>query len=328
MISGEFTLSETKVQGEGANSPKPKTAAARIAALKAAGVDTSNYFAMGEEMVVKVVDGVPMMVEDDDPVFAGIASGGYINHYKLFRRWVMSQMFHILRSMNKSGRNFNEILQSRGYEYSWRMVEDELHAQMKMHKHGDMANFERRNRWFNGHTVSGMASDYLTALKEHIEGNLMYRLDSHQHKVYKHKCKGVPYVRISGKNIFVSDLNKKVYEEILRYVFKFSSETSPRRLYELVCDFNKCRKRLVHSTTISRSFIDAYKGSGAYFTMRNLIMFHGARFKGMNESKSLLYMESKAKEYKAEGWRMMGVMKQLIADSGISVDAKMAEWKK
>ena len=39
-------------------------------------------------------------------------------------------------------------------------------------------------------------------------------------------------------------------------------------------------------------------------------------------------METKAEEYKTEGWRMMGVMKQLIADSGISVEAKIAEWKK
>ena len=165
MISGEFTLSEMSDQGASAKVYKPKGAAARIEALKAAGVDTSNYFPMGEEMVVKVVDGVPVMVDDDDPVYTKIASGGYINHYKLFRRWVMAQMFHILRNM-KSGKNFNQLLQERGYEYQWRMVEDELRAQMKMHKHGDMANFTRRNKWFNGSTISAMASDYLNTLKE------------------------------------------------------------------------------------------------------------------------------------------------------------------
>lgn len=121
MISGEFTLSEMSDQGASAKGVKPKSAAARIEALKAAGIDTSNYFPMGEEMVIKVVDGVPMMVDDDDPVYTKIAGGGYINHYKLFRRWVMAQMFHILRNM-KSGKNFNQLLQERGYEYQWRMV--------------------------------------------------------------------------------------------------------------------------------------------------------------------------------------------------------------
>ena len=49
IISGEFSLTEVKNVVN--KSAKPKTAAARIAALKAAGIDTSNYFPMGEEMV-------------------------------------------------------------------------------------------------------------------------------------------------------------------------------------------------------------------------------------------------------------------------------------
>ena len=118
-------------------------------------------------------------------------------------------------------------------------------------------------------------------------------------------------MRIGGRNIFVSDLNKKLYDDIRRYAVKFNYEQSPRKLYELVCDFNKHRKRLVRSTNISGSFINAYKGSGAYFTMRNLIMFHGARFTGLNEKKSLDFVESKASEYVAEGWRR-----------------KIAEWRK
>lgn len=119
MISGEFTINELTTTGNTAAKPTQgkKTAAARIAALKAAGVDTSNYFPMGEEMVIKVVDGVPEQVADDDPIFCKIAEGGYINHYKLFRRWVMAQMFRTLRYMKGSGRNFNETLQLTGYEY-------------------------------------------------------------------------------------------------------------------------------------------------------------------------------------------------------------------
>lgn len=75
IISGEFTMTEvanadTQAQSQNTTAPKAKSAAARIAALKAAGVDVSNYFPMGEEMVVKVVDGVPVQVTDDDPVFA------------------------------------------------------------------------------------------------------------------------------------------------------------------------------------------------------------------------------------------------------------------
>ena len=330
MISGEFTINELTTTGKTAAKPTQgkKTAAARIAALKAAGVDTSCYFPMGEEMVIKVVDGVPEQVMDDDPIFSKIAEGGYINHYKLFRRWVMSQMFRTLRYMEKSGRNFNETLQFSGYEYQWRMLENELYAQMKMEKHGDNVSLLQRKRWFNGETAYRMASDYLHNLSSYIETELKYRINSRGEKVFKHKCKGVPYVRLAGKNIFVADLKAKVYSPLAVLSVKMCRAKSVKELYNLVFKFNRERKRLAWETKMSNTFINAFKGSGAYFTMRNLIMFHGARFKGMNETKSLLYVETKAKEYKDEGWRMMGVMKQLIADSGISVEAKIAEWKK
>ena len=63
-------------------------------------------------------------------------------------------------------------------------------------------------------------------------------------------------------------------------------------------------------------------------------MFHGATFRNngmyMGQKKSLKYLEDKANEYSKsnEGWRMMGVLKQLISDSGISISKKIDEWKK
>ena len=104
------------------------------------------------------------------------------------------------------------------------------------------------------------------------------------------------------------------------------------RLYRLVVKFNKLMKRLPADTKQSEAFINAYKGSGAYFTMRNMVMFHGARFKqgrrNMSEAKSLEHIESKAAEYARadEEWRLLGVLKQLIADSEMSVSAKIDEW--
>ena len=84
MISGEFTINEVaNANGAGQQKPSKKSAQARIEALKAAGVDVSNYFPMGEEMIVRVKDGVPTQVLDDDPVFSRIMEGRYISHGKL-----------------------------------------------------------------------------------------------------------------------------------------------------------------------------------------------------------------------------------------------------
>lgn len=39
-------------------------------------------------------------------------------------------------------------------------------------------------------------------------------------------------------------------------------------------------------------------------------------------------IESKAKLYDEEGWKMLGILKQLIKDNNISVQGKILEWKK
>ncbi len=323
-------------------SRKKTKARMRIEALKAAGVDTSNYFTMGADKVVKAENGAIIPVEDDaqmlDAVGKQIVEGGYVSNWKLFRRWVMSQMFHILRNMEQRKTTFTKELQNRGYEYQWKMLEREIYAQWKMRKHGDDANFERRNRWFNCETAYWMAVDYIGKLKAYIEGNLIYRERDMNKPVgerkYKHTCKGLPYVRLNNHDIFVEDLQRKVYTPLYEIADIMRNNYSCEALYKSLRKFNKIRKHLDWNTKQSTEFINAYKGSGAYFTMRNLIMFHDARFrfggKTPTEADSLEHLDSLAETCinGGESWKMLGILKQLIKDSGISISAKIDEWKK
>lgn len=308
----------------------------RIAALKARGVDTSSYFPLGTEQVVKIVDGNAVPVDMTDDVEKRLAEGGYINHYTLFRRWVMAQVLGMLRrSQQDSDYNITLQIRHRGYEYQWRVLEREFMAQAKMSKHGDKENLYTRRRWFCEATVSECMVHYVYVLKCYVERNLMYRTKADGTSTYKHKCKGAPYVRLMGKNIFVDDLHKKVYNPLLAIARAVNRETNAEKIHSLIVKFNSMRKKMKCDTEMCPYFIDSYKGSGAYFTCKNLIMFHGARFlrekdnSVMSEDASLAYLEIKADEYKnREGWRLFGVMKQLIEDSNISVEAKIAEWRK
>ena len=338
-ITGENLNIVTK-NVEATAATKKTKAQMRLEALKAAGVDVSKYFPLGDDQLIKIENGAAVPVDMDDATIDAvgkkIVEGGYVSNWKLFRRWVMSQMFHMLRDMEKDGKSFNEVLQKKGYEYQWRMLENELYAQVKMSEHGDFDNAGARNRWFNGDVASDMATDYISKLRKYVDDNLIYNVkkdkDGNEKKAYKHTCKGTPYVRLQNKDIFVSDLEKKVYAPLREIANEMAAVATYKQLYAVVRKFNKNRKHLEWNTKQADAFINAYKGSGAYYTMRNLIMFHGARFlKGgrkMSEANSLKELESKAKSYDAQGWRMLGVLKQLIKESNIDILGKINEWLK
>lgn len=338
-ITGE-NLNIVTSNVEATAATKKTKAQMRLEALKAAGVDVSKYFPLGDDQLVKIENGAAVPVDMDDATIDAvgkkIVEGGYVNNWKLFRRWVMSQMFHMLRDMEKDGKSFNEVLQKKGYEYQWRMLENELYAQVKMSEHGDLDNVGARNRWFNGDVASDMATDYISKLRKYVDDNLIYNVkkdkDGNEKKTYKHTCKGNPYVRLQNKDIFVSDLEKKVYTPLREIANEMAAVPTYKQIYDAVHKFNKNRKHLEWNTKQADAFIDAYKGSGSYYTMRNLIMFHGARFlKGgrkMSEAASLKELESKAKSYDGQGWRMLGVLKQLIKESGIDIQGKINEWFK
>ena len=211
----KVVTSNVEVNAVGAG--KKTKAQMRLEALKAAGVDVSKYFPLGDDQLVKIENGAAVPVDMDDATIDAvgkkIVEGGYVSNWKLFRRWVMSQMFHMLRQMETDKLTFNEVLQRKGYEYQWRMLENELYAQVKMSEHGDLDNVGARNRWFNGDVASDMATDYISKLRKYVDDNLIYNVkkdkDGNEKKAYKHTCKGNPYVRLQNKDIFVSDLEKK-----------------------------------------------------------------------------------------------------------------------
>lgn len=337
-ITGENLNIVTK-NVEATAATKKTKAQMRLEALKAAGVDVSKYFPLGDDQLIKIENGAAVPVDMDDAtineVGKQIVEGGYVSNWKLFRRWVMSQIFHMLRDMDKNGRTFNDVLQHKGYEYQWRMLENELYAQMKMAAHGDHENAGARNRWFGGFVAADMAYDYIKKLRKYVDNNLIYKVKKDAHgnvkKTYKHTCKGNPYVRLQNDDIFVADLEKKVYAPLGNLARKMYDSNTYKEVYDAVHEFNKKRKHLAWDTKQADAFITAYKGSGSYYTMRNLIMFHGARFmkngRKMSETDSLKELESKANLYDEEGWRMLGVLKQLIKDNNISVQGKILEWK-
>lgn len=302
----------------------PSRATDRIEALRSAGIDVSSFFAMtgsnGGEYVATQREGKLTIISDDDPIYQVILQQGTVPNGKLFRRWVMAQMFHMLAA-EKEGRYFHSITQQihqRGYNYQWEQVENEINAQMHMMKNGDAENYTDRNRWFNQETVVLMFEDYKYQLQQYIK------------KAPVHHCKGTPYKRICGNNVFLTDINKKVINPINELI-KLAKEG---HYMQAIRQFRRANlKNNYWTPNQSQAWIDAYKGSGAFFTMQNLIRFHGCTFLNengtrMDKQASYAHLQLKAVEYTGEGWRLLGLLRQFIKDNHIDIAKKMKSWRK
>lgn len=197
--SGLRVIFPAVVEKKAAAVKLPKTGEARIEALRKAGVDVSNLFAMrgadGKEHVASDRNGMLTILKDNDPIFDFIITQGTVPNSRLFRRWVMAQMFHMMTYMPYRSHEpvgVTQMIHDLGYEYQWKMLMDELNAQMKMSGR-DQENFADRNRWFNVDVVVKMATDYLLELKKRVDA------------LKTRKCKGIPYKRIGSRDIFVKE---------------------------------------------------------------------------------------------------------------------------
>ena len=302
----------------------------RAEALNAAGVGTKKYFSMnaldGSECLMTYDDnGRPVPVNEDDRIIRQIIGGGTVPNKNLFRRWVMSQVFRGLSERDYRGRpiGFSKWLERHYYEYQWRMLIDELHAQARMYGR-DMENFEARNRWFNKDVAVAMAEDFIRQLREVAL------------KQKTRNCKGQPYIRVKGfdKGVFVEDIDKKLIHPLQSAVYIMKRCTTPDGLEQAVRSFwsHAYGKEWMWSYKQCARWKDAYKGAGAYFTMQNLLRFHGAKFPKDNDfyergKSGLQMLDAAAELYWDEGWRLFGLMKQMIEENHIDIEAKRKEWR-
>jgi len=291
----------------------------RMEKLNARGVSTSKYFTVDLEDGTKIhliidANGNPVKVEDT--IANSIIEDGYVRNTKLHRRFVMAQMFHMLNYKSYDGRRegYNEALKMRGLKYSFDMMLEEIRVLGKLEAR-DTATFIERSHFFTKDVIAQTMTDYVEELKKYVE------------TIPNKNCKGVPYKRIKGNNIFVADLQKKVYSPLEREINRLKYATNYNEMYKVVREFMRDMINLPYNTPKSKAWIDAYKGEGAFYTLKNLVMFHGC---GIMVDRKMVYgaaavsvLNKRLVEYKGEGWRMFALMKKVIADNNFNFEIAM-----
>lgn len=298
----------------------------RMNVLKANGINIDKFFTVDLDNGTKIhliidENGQPVVVngKEPDPIAEQIFANGYVKNTRLHRRFVMAQMFNMLSYKSYDGRDegYTAYLHRMySYQYTFDMMLEEVRVLSKL-EISDKESFDERSHFFTKEVVFAVACDYLEKLREYVD-NLPTK-----------KCKGVPYKRIKGTDIFVDDLNKKLYRPLMSKAAYFKFAVSYTSLYGYLKDFMKDMIKLPYNTRKSAAWIDAFKGEGAYYTLKNLIMFHDCTInetyyalKGIDAVK---YIHGKLDEYQGEGWRMFALMKKVIDDNEISTRTYLAE---
>lgn len=325
----------------------------RMNTLETAGINTGKFFnvtlpeGLQPGATIQLVineSGQPIMVPvnangivqemdytETDPILNQIITDGYVKNTKLHRRWVMAQMFQML---NFEYRNNKERIVYSGYsdyvnyvlpyKYQFNMMLEEVRVLSKLEER-DWESFVERSHFFTKEVVVATCEDYITKLEEHVN------------RSKTRHCKGVPYKTVGGKDVFVSDLHKKVYAPYYRKLVAVKGAKNYAELYRALSRFMHGMVKLPAETKKCKEWVDAYKGSGSYYTCKNLIMFHGCQVltkekRGystinywMTRTESMKELKDKLKEYKGEGWRMHAFMKKLIADNEFDFQSRMNE---
>lgn len=298
----------------------------RKEALKKAGVDTSKYFQValpGGDTVTMTYgeNGVPVIVTEaeTDPILEQIIEDGYVKNTKLHRRWVMSQMFKMLNyksdTYDKAGYD-GYLSKNYGYMYQFDMMLEEVRVLSKLEAR-DVEAFEERSHFFTKEVVVATCRDYLNKLEQYID------------TLEVKKCKGISYVRIKGKNIFVEDLPKKIYMPMERKIAIMEQCETYLKLYIELRRFTDSMISIPRNTKKCRAWVDAFKGSGSFYTLKNLIMYHNCYLYNdlykLSRDSSMQLLTDCLDKYAGNGWRYMAMLKKCIADNHFDFSATMKE---
>lgn len=312
---------------------------ARMEALNNAGVNTNGFFNVnlqvpfGAKLEV-MVDGKRIEVPSNGVFGVDIAKGsdvadigslveqiqsdGYVQNAHLWRRFVMA---HTFRMMSYPG-GWNAALNAKPYKYQFEMLIDELHSQSRIY-HDSADEYRERNQFFNKDVVVALCDQYLYQLKKFVKRNRVLKYNSNRNR--KEYCVVLQRYGL----VWLADIDK-IYSRIRDAIDIVSGSASPMELESNFRWFYKNNfNKLPSSTPKCQTWRTAFMASGAFYSLKNGIMFHDIVLDGcvgMNDS--LDELNHKVLEYKGtEGWRLHEYMKKTFEDRNFDLAKSIEEHK-
>lgn len=305
------TINEIKNTEKENKTMKKMNKETRMEVLKAAGIDTNDMLQFILENGNKAEIDKLLAQYDEDPVVKQLKAEGYVKNPDLYRRWIMAQMFRNLNFETWDGKHkgYNYYLDNcLDFKYQVEFMLDEVNRIIHIWKDGDI---EKRKEYSRICTLEAI-KESCKEICDKVRAKYRYQRNSYVDEKLKK-------LSIITEVIWMSTTYHEIYEDL-------------KMLARILRWFN------MDGVKKSPTWKDMYKGIGAYWTCKNMIMFHNCvvgDFFQMNRYDSMNILEQKAREYFAHpdyfnresegGFRMFAFMKQLIEDNHFDFGKRMEE---
>lgn len=269
----------------------------RIRILEEAGIDTSKYNLKISGIEVEI-DAVNSIVEDKQ-----------VDNKKLFRRWITAQTFKMLNSEsfnNKKGcmeSGWDAYLRNcYDYKYQFTMMLEELKTLSKLYN-TDKDEFNERSHFFNKDVVVATCNHYIAQLTKYV----YQKQKDGKIKLAQYGC------------VKVDDIDDLFIDKLRNIIENIELSENYNEMYICLKQFMRVMNKLPYETPKCSEWKASFKGNGAYYTLKNLIMFHGITLEGMNKNESLDTLNILLEEYKGEYWKFHSLLKKVIEDNNFDL---------
>lgn len=288
-------------------------------------LETINFKGMTQEEKNEVLkamgfnpfDFKTQRVDKSDPMVQEIYENGYVKNEKLHRRWITAQTMRLL-GWYSGVKVLNSYWGTVYYQDYWTKNVNEKYNwtyifKMLANEYNSLAHLKGnsfREEIFSPNLLHTIFDEYIKCLREYF--------DSLRTK----NCKGVPYKTIGGRNVFVSDFEKKVVTP-MKIFFIDNIQRG------INANFNDYRRvsvalkmfleryfiKLPNSTPLSKTWVDMFKKAGAYYTMENLVKYSGLKLMNyetdelLNRDDSLKYLEECKSQ---QGYQLLALLKRSL----------------
>lgn len=221
---------------------------------------------------------------------------------KMFRRWITAQTFKMLDyGWDKYMRDFY------GYSYQFEMLDREIKTLTKLEKKKDKS-FNQRKLFFTKDVILALCNDYLKKFFDYYE--------FHQDK------KG--YIKLTKKYGTVSrEEFSNIIGKIASTINLIKDSQSYEELYDAWKLFRRKMNRIPENTPKCKEWLQAYRGNGAYYTLQNMIMFHGVRYingQTVTKSKDALFgLNVCLYSCQDSVWKLHYLLKETIEKTGFDL---------